>query len=104
MLVVAVVFVAVFAMDLARAPDRQMSTRVMIGGLHAYQATGHRLIPRGQCRFTPTCSAYAEIVVREHGALRGGWMTAKRLIRCGPWTPAGTKDPPARPMDQPGAP
>ena len=71
-----------------------MSGRLLMAGVQAYQHIGHRLIPRGQCRFSPTCSSYAEVVVREHGALIGGWLTAKRLIRCGPWTPAGTEDPP----------
>lgn len=47
-----------------------------------------------QCRFTPTCSHYADAVVARHGALVGSWLTVKRLARCGPWTPMGTADPP----------
>ena len=41
------------------------------------------------CRFHPSCSAYAEEAIEEHGALRGGWLTARRLCRCGPWHPGG---------------
>jgi len=36
------------------------------------------------CRFVPTCSAYAEEAVEEHGALRGGWLALRRLLRCHP--------------------
>ena len=38
------------------------------------------------CRFTPTCSAYALEAVAVHGALRGLWLTLRRLARCHPIT------------------
>ncbi len=41
------------------------------------------------CRFHPSCSAYAEEALQRHGALRGGWLSARRLCRCGPWHPGG---------------
>ena len=47
-----------------------------------------------QCRFTPTCSVYGEAVVRRFGVVRGGWMAIETGLRCGPWTPAGTRDNP----------
>jgi putative membrane protein insertion efficiency factor len=93
-LVVAVVFLVALTMDLARPPERQLSARALVMGVRAYQHIGHQLVPRGQCRFSPTCSSYAEVVIRERGALKGGWLTVRRLIKCGPWTPEGTKDPP----------
>jgi putative membrane protein insertion efficiency factor len=37
------------------------------------------------CRFTPTCSQYGIEAVEEHGALRGGLLAARRLLRCHPW-------------------
>lgn len=36
------------------------------------------------CRFAPSCSAYAVEAIRMHGALRGGWMAARRVMRCHP--------------------
>jgi putative membrane protein insertion efficiency factor len=44
------------------------------------------------CRFEPTCSAYALEALEAHGALRGSWLTAKRLARCHPFC-AGGHDP-----------
>lgn len=41
------------------------------------------------CRFTPTCSAYAQEAVARYGILRGGWMSLRRLSRCHPWHPGG---------------
>lgn len=37
------------------------------------------------CRFTPTCSHYAVEAVAHHGAIKGAWLTIKRLSRCHPW-------------------
>ena len=41
------------------------------------------------CRFYPSCSEYAEEALSRHGALRGGWLTARRLCRCSPWHTGG---------------
>lgn len=41
------------------------------------------------CRFFPSCSAYAAEAVEHHGALRGGWLTVRRLARCRPFGPSG---------------
>jgi len=37
------------------------------------------------CRFTPTCSAYAQEAITRYGAGRGSWMTLRRLLRCHPF-------------------
>jgi hypothetical protein len=79
--------------DLSRPTDRQVATRAAVSAIRWYQATLSRRLG-AQCRFTPTCSEYALTVIRRHGAVRGGWLTAKRLVRCGPWTPMGTLHPP----------
>jgi putative membrane protein insertion efficiency factor len=41
------------------------------------------------CRFHPSCSEYAEEALRRHGALRGGWLSVRRVCRCGPWCRGG---------------
>lgn len=49
---------------------------------------GYRLILSpifgGQCRFTPTCSAYARQAVEKYGPLRGMTLGLRRLLRCHP--------------------
>jgi len=42
-----------------------------------------------QCRFYPTCSSYAREAIAVHGALRGTWLAAQRIVKCGPWHPGG---------------
>lgn len=46
------------------------------------------LLPRA-CRFAPSCSEYASLAIRKHGAMRGGTMAVGRLLRCHPFHPGG---------------
>ncbi len=43
----------------------------------------------GRCRFAPSCSHYAIEAYERHGALRGTWLTLRRLLRCHPWGGSG---------------
>jgi uncharacterized protein len=56
--------------------------------IRAYQlALSPLLGPR--CRFYPSCSHYALEAIESHGALRGSWLSAKRICRCHPFNPGG---------------
>lgn len=41
------------------------------------------------CRFVPTCSAYGYEAIKKYGALKGGWLTIKRLAHCQPLCKGG---------------
>jgi putative membrane protein insertion efficiency factor len=52
------------------------------------------------CRFQPTCSAYAKESIEAHGPWRGGWLAIRRIGRCHPWSePAYDPVPPAAATD-----
>lgn len=96
LLVLALAALAAWGADLSRPPESQLTARLLLGGIDLYQtAVSPRLSALGvRCRFEPTCSHYAEASIRRHGALGGSWRALRRVLRCGPWTPLGTLDPP----------
>lgn len=71
-------------------------TRAALAAIHAYQHSLSPLLGRAgiRCRFTTTCSRYADVVIARDGVLSGGWKAARRIARCGPWTTFGTVDEP----------
>lgn len=98
MAAIAITLLLAVALDLRRAPSEQWTTAAAVSSIHLYQATLSPIYGKlgVQCKFTVTCSHYGEAVVKRFGIVRGGWMAAKRVLRCGPWTPPGSVDnPPA---------
>jgi putative membrane protein insertion efficiency factor len=47
------------------------------------------LFKRPSCRFYPSCSQYAVEAITKYGAVKGGWLTVKRISRCHPFHPGG---------------
>lgn len=73
--------------------------RLALAPIYVYRyALSPFLAPR--CRFQPTCSEYAVWAVEEHGVVRGGWLSLKRLCRCHPGHPGGYDPVPAHPTDR----
>jgi putative membrane protein insertion efficiency factor len=72
----------------------KLPARALLGAIRLYQRTLSPALPAlfGSacgCRFTPTCSHYAADAIREHGALAGAWLAARRLVKCTPLHPGG---------------
>jgi putative membrane protein insertion efficiency factor len=84
-----------------------VAATVAVGGVRLYQWTVRPFIG-SHCRFEPSCSEYAVAALRGHGALRGGALTVRRILRCNPWHPGGydpapdcacTSSEPSRPIE-----
>ena len=56
--------------------------------VRGYQAAISPLLPPA-CRYYPSCSHYAIEALERHGALRGSWLAARRILRCHPFRPGG---------------
>ena len=63
--------------------------------IRAYQLVLSPLIGPS-CRFYPSCSQYGIEAIDTHGALRGTWLTIKRISRCHPWHEGGFDPVPGR--------
>ena len=69
-------------------------TRPLIGLIHLYQSAAKgRPSP---CRHVPSCSTYAIEALETHGAIRGMWLSVKRILRCQPWGTHGYDPVPER--------
>ncbi|HQT66250.1 MAG: membrane protein insertion efficiency factor YidD [Rhodospirillales bacterium 20-60-12] len=72
------------------------AARVLSGAVRVYELTLRPVIG-ANCRFEPSCSAYAKGALATHGAARGSWLATKRILRCNPWNPGGDDPvPPAK--------
>lgn len=58
--------------------------KIMIGLIHFYQKYISPLSPPS-CRYVPSCSHYAIEAIEVHGAIKGGYLAFKRILKCNPW-------------------
>jgi putative membrane protein insertion efficiency factor len=63
-------------------------TAVLLALVRFWQRTFAWIVPV-QCRFHPSCSHYFAQAVERHGALKGGWLGVRRLLRCQPFGGSG---------------
>jgi len=61
---------------------------LLLGLIRLYQMTLSKMLPPS-CRFTPSCSHYGYEAIARYGAIKGGWLAAKRVARCHPFNPGG---------------
>ena len=67
---------------------RSIPKRIMLGMIRFYRRFISPMFPPC-CRFTPTCSQYALEAVEKYGALKGGYLALRRILRCHPFNPGG---------------
>lgn len=69
-----------------------MSKRLLLALVRFYRrAISPHMAPR--CRYIPTCSQYALEAIEKYGAIRGGFMALRRVLRCHPFSRRGPYDP-----------
>lgn len=66
--------------------------RVLLALIRFYQKYISPAFPP-RCRYTPTCSQYAFEAIERYGALKGGWLAVRRLLRCHPFHKGDYYDP-----------
>ena len=67
---------------------RSLPKRFLLWLIRFYRSQISPLHP-GCCRFTPTCSQYALEAIQKYGALKGGVLTIRRILRCNPLCKGG---------------
>ena len=68
-----------------------LSRNICVAILVAYRAVVSPLYG-DVCRYYPSCSSYALQAIQQHGAVRGIWLGARRILRCHPWAAGGVDD------------
>ncbi len=67
---------------------QRFPAKILITAIKGYQCCISPLFAPS-CRFTPSCSHYAVEAISRFGAIKGGWLTTKRLLKCHPLHPGG---------------
>ncbi|MDE8346042.1 MAG: membrane protein insertion efficiency factor YidD [Acidocella sp.] len=62
--------------------------RALCLAIRAYQLILRPVIG-ANCRFAPSCSAYAHEAICTHGVIHGTQLASRRILRCHPWNPGG---------------
>jgi uncharacterized protein len=65
-----------------------MIAKLLLGMVRGYQRWVSPLLG-ANCRYLPTCSAYAAEAIATHGSVRGSWLALRRLLRCHPFGGSG---------------
>ena len=66
----------------------QLPAKFLILLIRIYQITLSPFIGRS-CRYYPTCSNYGIEAIQKYGAIKGSWLTIKRILSCNPWGGSG---------------
>jgi len=64
---------------------RQLILKMLLGLIKLYQIVVSPFLGPAKCRYTPSCSTYAEEALQKYGIGKGLWLSIKRIARCAPW-------------------
>jgi len=84
-LVVLTLWVAILAYDLFwRAPSVQVSAKLLVWAIRGYQMAVSPVLAKCgvHCRYQPSCSEYAVMMLKEYGTIKGIWFAGERLLTC----------------------
>ena len=70
------------------AKNNSAPQKLVITAIKGYQRFISPLLG-SNCRFTPSCSAYATEAISRFGVIKGGWLASKRILRCHPLNDGG---------------
>lgn len=63
--------------------------KILLWMIEFYRKNISGLKKNPTCRFIPTCSQYAYEAVSKYGALKGGYLAIRRILKCHPFHPGG---------------
>lgn len=63
--------------------------RILLSGIRLYRKYLSGMKGYSSCKYYPTCSSYALEAVEKYGALKGGILSLKRILRCNPFSKGG---------------
>lgn len=64
---------------------KKFTRKIAIFPIRVYQIIIRPWLPQGQCVFEPSCSVYTIQAIEKYGAIKGGYLGIKRILRCHPW-------------------
>ncbi|HOT88678.1 MAG TPA: membrane protein insertion efficiency factor YidD [Bacteroidales bacterium] len=67
---------------------KKLVSKIFIFFIRLYQLILSPILPKS-CRYTPSCSEYGIEAINKYGPFKGGYLTIKRIISCGPWGKSG---------------
>ena len=67
---------------------KQIPKRILLWLIQFYRVAISPM-HRPCCRYIPTCSQYAMQAIQKYGAIKGGYLALRRILRCNPFSKGG---------------
>jgi putative membrane protein insertion efficiency factor len=67
---------------------KKVLSKILILMIRFYQSAISPILP-ASCRYMPSCSQYGIEAIKKYGPFKGGYLTLKRFLSCGPWGGSG---------------